>query len=1000
MQQRHSPRSSNTGDDVHERSTLLPPSSGHGVVTSEPAYASSLSISSEPAISVASHQQSSPPPPPPPPSYGAQSLDFERVVNEYSIQAKRDQYLAEDGNKKCKANRRRSDSRSVTRWALTIVCSLLSGLTSVIVVSTCESLVQWRTDTMDRYLLSKLSMGKVFAEYAIISLLLADAAAILCVFWVPEAAGSGIPEVMATLNGVRVKKLNNPSLLLVKIVGSVLSVASSLAVGMEGPLVCIGAIVGASLSHVGSIFSSFLIRCCSGYQSPILTRLWMWFVSDLSYFANDIERRNLVTIGAACGFAASFGTPIGGLLFIMEDLSSFLKRAMFLRILVANTLGTFCLALYRRNLSNYGSIQFGTLKESDGNTFVDRFEQIPFWIMMGIGGGVMGGIFGIALGSYKDWSVKHVHTARHQMLRISCVSLCSSAIMFFLPTMKWVCHDVKVSSDGTYYSKFDSSTVSEGSETVTFGRQFFCDEGQINEMATIMFGSRNKAIVRILTDPSQFYPLTLFIIGFVFYALMCVTNTTQIPCGTFTPTVLAGASFGGAVGLLLHKHFDQNIDPSTFALLGVAALMAGIQRSTVSTCVILVEGTGHIRVLLPVMIVVVIANSVAYMIKEDGIYETLIKLKGYPFLQYYTEHMGTYDLFEVKEIMSTSFITLHQREKVSDLVRILNKTDFDGFPIVDRNGSFKGLVRRKQIVALIECGVFEKPTMDDESLGDSTETASQPSDMRSPKPRKTSPSLFHWAFDIKGDRYSTDIPSADDMRGDAYDDFSFFLNVQRTIRHIDEARTSAMSDSQPQRRSTRDEATLRVDEKQDVGRRRQSFLDHNYLRQLESVEAEFALCGDESMPLINPAKFGSTRSLATIHDDDQIDGQNLSQGIDVGASAISATTASLSVLGSVQSAPTGFATVGRGPHGKVMIPWMNPSHRNDVVNLQAVMNRGTFSVPEYFPLSKAYMLFTRLGLHWIVVVGENGQVVGMVDRGSLLPSHLQEKTGFNTTLFS
>jgi chloride channel 7 len=95
---------------------------------------------------------------------------------------------------------------------------------------------------------------------------------------------------------------------------------------MEGPLVCIGAIVGAGLGHVGSVLSWILTRFFGGYSSPFLTRLWIWSTSDLAYFANDAERRNLITIGAACGFASSFGAPIGGLLFILDDISSFFEQ--------------------------------------------------------------------------------------------------------------------------------------------------------------------------------------------------------------------------------------------------------------------------------------------------------------------------------------------------------------------------------------------------------------------------------------------------------------------------------------------------------------------------------------------------------------------------------------------------------------------------------------------------------------------------------------------------
>jgi hypothetical protein len=125
-----------------------------------------------------------------------------------------------------------------------------------------------------------------------------------------------------------------------------------------------GAIVGASCSKLSAILSRLLAaRFASGLVSPfsqdensMLTKIWIWTTSDLAYFANDTEKRDLVSIGAAVGFAASFGAPVGGLLFILDDISSHFNRSMSLRVLVANAFGTFCLALYRRDLSKYSVI--------------------------------------------------------------------------------------------------------------------------------------------------------------------------------------------------------------------------------------------------------------------------------------------------------------------------------------------------------------------------------------------------------------------------------------------------------------------------------------------------------------------------------------------------------------------------------------------------------------------------------------------------------------------
>lgn len=56
-------------------------------------------------------------------------------------------------------------------------------------------------------------------------------------FHAPTAAGSGIPEVKAILNGVNLRGVLEFKTLVVKFLGVTLSVAGGLCLGIEGPLV-------------------------------------------------------------------------------------------------------------------------------------------------------------------------------------------------------------------------------------------------------------------------------------------------------------------------------------------------------------------------------------------------------------------------------------------------------------------------------------------------------------------------------------------------------------------------------------------------------------------------------------------------------------------------------------------------------------------------------------------------------------------------------------------
>lgn len=66
----------------------------------------------------------------------------------------------------------------------------------------------------------------------------------LVVFIAPKAAGSGIPNTIAYLNGVDDLGLFNFTTLIVTAISTVLSVACGLRIGKEGPIVHMGAICG------------------------------------------------------------------------------------------------------------------------------------------------------------------------------------------------------------------------------------------------------------------------------------------------------------------------------------------------------------------------------------------------------------------------------------------------------------------------------------------------------------------------------------------------------------------------------------------------------------------------------------------------------------------------------------------------------------------------------------------------------------------------------------
>ena len=180
-----------------------------------------------------------------------------------------------------------------------------------------------------------------------LSVVFGGVAAILTVYVGPGALGSGTPELMAYLNGIKYPNFISVRTLAVKVFGVSLAVAAGLCVGKEGPLAHIGAIVG----HL---------------------TLYLPF-SFLKKFRNETHKREIACAGAAAGVSAAFGSPIGGSLFIYEVSrpSTFWSFELTWKIFFCSSVSTFVLNILsclKRgedvSITNAGLIKFGTYESN------------------------------------------------------------------------------------------------------------------------------------------------------------------------------------------------------------------------------------------------------------------------------------------------------------------------------------------------------------------------------------------------------------------------------------------------------------------------------------------------------------------------------------------------------------------------------------------------------------------------------------------------------------
>jgi CIC family chloride channel protein len=112
-------------------------------------------------------------------------------------------------------------------------------------------------------------------------------AAVLTQRFAPETTGSGIQEIEGTLSGLR-PPLRWRRIIPIKFAGGVMAMAAGMILGREGPTIHIGGAVGAA---VGAVFR-----------------------------ADEYDGKTLIAATSGAGLAVAFNAPLGGILFVVEEL--------------------------------------------------------------------------------------------------------------------------------------------------------------------------------------------------------------------------------------------------------------------------------------------------------------------------------------------------------------------------------------------------------------------------------------------------------------------------------------------------------------------------------------------------------------------------------------------------------------------------------------------------------------------------------------------------------
>lgn len=214
----------------------------------------------------------------------------------------------------------------------------------------------------------------------------------------PNAKGSGIPQVMAAVELAnpkehkKIRSLLSLKIIFFKILSSVILVIGGGAVGREGPTIQIA----------GSVFRKV---------NEYLPEWWP-----------KISKKNMIMTGAAAGLAAAFNTPLGGIVFAVEELSkthiNYFKTALFTAVIIAGLTAQTLAGSY---------LYLGYPKTND----VSLMVMFPI-ILVAATAGILASQLSVIMLKINGWKKKTLKTDRANVVFLVICALIIASIAYFI----------------------------------------------------------------------------------------------------------------------------------------------------------------------------------------------------------------------------------------------------------------------------------------------------------------------------------------------------------------------------------------------------------------------------------------------------------------------------------------------------------------------------------------------------------------------------------------
>ena len=419
----------------------------------------------------------------------------------------------------------------------------------------------------------------------------------------PEAKGHGVPEVMDAIYFKR--GVIRPVVAIVKSLASAFAIGTGAAVGREGPIIQIGSALGSTLGQA--------VRMTAG------------------------QRITLVAAGAGAGIAATFNTPIGGVLFATELMMPEISVNTFLPVALATGTATFVGRLFFGSAPAFlVPAQLGAIPDRPGSVLT-LLLYAALGIVTGGGAAMLAHGLHVAEDIFERIPGRY---ARHA-LGMSLVGVTIYLLMRFA---------------GHYYV--------EGVGYAT--------------IQALLYGQLGGGL-------------------FLITLALCKTLATSISLGSgssggvFSPSLFIGAALGAAFAASVQAVLPAApVSTPAFAMVGMGAMVGGGTGAAMTAVAMIFEMTRDYDIVLPMIIAVAVSLATRRLLCRESIYTLKLVRRGHVIPN--ALHANMFLVQNAAQVMETDVLVQDAEVLFRDILGNLDGPPFRHV-VVTRSGRIEGVLR-------------------------------------------------------------------------------------------------------------------------------------------------------------------------------------------------------------------------------------------------------------------------------------------------------------------